>query len=199
MTLLIAARRKVWHPENLRQVLKVNASEQNAKSKCRQITSPGSVFFLGCYSVKAGNADKGPGLRGHSLSSKKCRLCICTYHKARGIFDVWRKWILERPADILKKKSFPFLKNHHGLLLPASLSHQRENIPQCPGQWQQFSSQTDYINIMYSPGKISTAESTLLFTTSRLSFLLQHTWSVVQGRKIHLLHHSSGVLLPMLQ
>lgn len=199
MTLLIAARRKVWHPENLRQVLKVNALEQNAKSKCRQITSPGSVFFSGCYSVKAGNADKGPGLRGHSLSSKKCRLCICTYHKARGIFDVWRKWILERPVDILKKKSFPFLKNHLGLLLPAPFSHQCENIPQCPGQWQQFSSQTDYINIMYSPGKISTAESTLLFTTSRLSFLHQHTWSVVQGRKIHLLQHSPGVLLPMLQ
>lgn len=84
-------------------MLKVNASEQNTKSKCYQITSPGSVFFSGCYRLKAGNADKGPGLTGHSLSSKKCRLCICTFHKAGGIFDVWRKWILERPVDILKK------------------------------------------------------------------------------------------------
>lgn len=154
MTLLIAARRKVWHPENLRGVLKVNASEQkhtSTKSKCHQITSPGSVFFQGCYSVKAGNADKGLVLRGHSLSSKKRRLCICTYHKARGIFDVWRKWILERPADILTK-SFPFLKKDLGLLLPAAPSHQSENIPQCPGRRQQFSSLTDYINILYSPG-----------------------------------------------
>lgn len=94
-------------------------------------------------------------MRGHLLSSKKHRLCICTYHKARGIFDVWRKWILERPVDILTK-SFPFLKKYFELLLPAAPSLQCENILQCPGQWQQFSSLTDYIIILYTPGKIST-------------------------------------------
>lgn len=101
--------------ENLHGVLKVNASEQNTKSKCYQITSPGSVFFSGCYRLKAGNADKGPGLTGHSLSSKKCRLCICTFHKAEGIFDVWGKWILERPVDIIKKVLFLSLRSTLGL------------------------------------------------------------------------------------
>lgn len=143
--------------------------------------------------MKARNADKGLVLRGHSLSSKKRRLCICTYQKARGIFDVWRKWILERPVDILTK-SLPFLKKHLGLLLPAAPSLRRENIPQCPGQRQQFSSLTDYINILYSSGKISTVpESSLLFTTSKLSLIHEHTWSVVQGLKIHCEVHSCYV------
>lgn len=133
--------------------------------------------------MKARNADKGLVLREHPLSSKKCRLCICTYHKARGIFDVWRKWILKRPVDILTK-SFLFLKKHLGLLLPAAPSHQRENIPQCPGQWQQFSSPTDYINILYSSGKISTVpESSLLFTTPKWTLIHKRIWSVVQSLK----------------
>lgn len=34
-------------------------SNTSTTSKCHQITSPGSVFFQGCYTAKAGNADKG--------------------------------------------------------------------------------------------------------------------------------------------
>lgn len=102
--------------------------------------------------MKAGNADKGLVLRGHSLSSKKRRLCVCTYHKARGIFDVWRKWIVERPVDILTK-SFPFLKKLLRLLLRTVPSFRCENIPQCPGRSLHW---LDHTNILYSPGEIST-------------------------------------------
>lgn len=140
-TPMIAARRKVWHPESAEGKCigtKHTSTTSTTTSKCHQITSPESVFFLGCYSVKAGNADKGLVLRGHSLSSKKRRLCVCTYHKAGGIFDVWRKWIVERPVDILTK-SFPFLKKLLRLLLRTVPSFRCENIPQCPGQWRQFS------------------------------------------------------------
>lgn len=84
----------------------IRTKHTSSGSKCRQITSLGSVFFSGCYSVKAGNTDKRLVLRGHSLSSKRRGLCMCTYHKAGGISDVWRKWILERPADILTKSLF---------------------------------------------------------------------------------------------
>lgn len=128
--------------ENLHGVLKVNASEQNTKSKCYQITSPGSVFFSGRYRLKAGNADKGPGLTGHSLSSKKCRLCICTFHKAGGIFDVWGKWILERPVDILKKVLFLTLRSTRAFITSTFLTPVWKHS-QCPGRWQQFSSLTD--------------------------------------------------------
>lgn len=141
MTLVIAARRKgLTSGKSTRSAegkcigIK-HMSNTSTTSKCHQITSPGSVFFQGCYSVKAGNADKGLVVRGHLLSSKECRLCICTYHKARGIFDVWRKWILERSVDILTK-SFPFLMKYLELSLSAALSLQCENIPLCPGQWQ---------------------------------------------------------------
>lgn len=132
--------------------------------------------------MKAGNADKGLVLGGYSLSSKKRGLCIGTYHKARGIFDVWRKWILERRVEILTK-SFLLLKKHPGLLLPTPPSLQCENIPQCPGQWQQFSSLTDVVIILQSPGEISTVpESNLLFTTSKRRLIHLRTWSAVQGQ-----------------
>lgn len=55
-----------------------------SKSKCRQITSPRSVFFSGCCCVKAGNTDKGPGPRGPFLSSKIKALHL--YVQSQGYF-----------------------------------------------------------------------------------------------------------------
>lgn len=73
---------------------------------------------------------------------------------------------------ISSKKLSPFLKKHLRLLLQAARSHQRENIPQCPGKQQQFSELTDYINILYIPSEISIVPHfNLLFTTSKLGFI----------------------------
>lgn len=87
-------------------MLKVNALEQNtlSESECRQIAGPWSVFFLGCCRVKAGNAVKGPGLRGHLLSSQMGAL-----HLDESLLVSGKRWILERPADILEKKCPPHI------------------------------------------------------------------------------------------
>lgn len=104
MTLLIAARRFDIR-KNQRRVLQVNASGKNTRSKHRQITSPGSVFFLSCWRQEMQTKDR--LWEGTHYLLRNSGFASAPFTRPGLFSDLWGKWILERPAAILQKV-FPF-------------------------------------------------------------------------------------------
>lgn len=103
----------VWRPDSERKSWAGAAGEQkHGRPERLRKTALGSVFFSRRWRQEMRTKEQFSA--GHSRSSKKFRLCICTFSQGQAIFFSfflisWENWFFERPAAIrLSKKFLPF-------------------------------------------------------------------------------------------